>query len=81
MEELRVSKLLNWLIEAKRLVLEAVVEKKLVVEAFPLTKKLPATLNLSFGVVEPIPKNPLESIVKAAVVDVAKFVLGVAVAI
>ena len=50
---------------AKRLVEEAVVAKKLVVVALPLTNRLPFTLNFSFGVVEPIPRNPLLLMVRA----------------
>ena len=55
----------------KRLVVEAVVEKKLVEVALPETKRLPLTESLSLGVVEPRPRKPLRSMVRAAVVEVA----------
>jgi hypothetical protein len=57
---------------AKRFVLLATPEKKLVEVALPEIKALPLTDNLSFGVVEPMPVKPFELIVRAAVVEVAK---------
>jgi len=63
---------------AKRLVLEAVVAKKLVLVPFPLTNKLPLIESLSLGVEEPIPTNPLLLIVRADMEEVAKASLEVA---
>ena len=65
---------------AKRLVLEAVVLKKLEVVALPEMKKSPSTLNLEVGVEVPTPKKPLavkvsadlEEVAPVAVVEVAR---------
>jgi hypothetical protein len=55
----------------KRLVEEATEEKKLVVVAFPETKRSPSTESLAEGEVVPIPKKPLAVMVRADLVEVA----------
>jgi hypothetical protein len=55
----------------KALVVVNLVAKKSVVVELPLTNRFPLTLNLSFGVVDPIPTKPLVLMVRAGVVDVA----------